>query len=259
MIIKKQLVKASVRPLIATDPRAAQTATDRLLSRIAHELRTPLSATLLWAKLLNTSTLPDLDLLREGLKAIETSALEQQVLIDQLLDVSHILTGKLRLQCKTVALRPFVLAVLKPWQALAKSSGIRLTVLIDPLAGSIRADEKRLKQILTHLLSNALKFTPQGGKVGFQLNRHGKGIGLRLTDTGRGITPAALPMIFERFAASRDSGGAIASGLGIGLYLTGHLVKLHGGTIRAQSAGLDHGATFTVLLPQVPPVPRPGG
>ena len=236
---------------------AANAAKDHFLANVSHELRTPLSAALLWAKLLNGPAPVDPAMLREGLDAIEKSAKEQQVLIEELMDISRISAGKLQLLLKKTALVPLMQATLGTIRSLAIERKIALEENLDPALETVRADPQRLRQVLSNLLTNAVKFTPEGGRISVKGQRHGDTVEIQVSDTGRGIARDFLPHIFNRFSQADSADANVAGGLGLGLAISRQLVELHGGTIAASSAGLGHGATFTVRLPlpKMKPVP----
>lgn len=231
-----------------TEAESANLAKDNFLATISHELRTPLTATLLWAKLLNVPELPDPEQLREGLSAIEQSAREQQGLIEELVDTSRIVAGKLRLQISEANLVQLVRSALDIIRPIAAEKGVTIVDSIDPEAGVVQADPLRLQQVLTNLLNNAVKFTPSGGRVSLQMKRLGTTVEIVVADTGQGVSPDFLPKIFDRFAQA-DAASGPKAGLGLGLSIAKQLVTLHGGEITASSAGLAKGSTFTVRLP----------
>lgn len=221
---------------------------DDFLATISHELRTPLSAIMIWTKLLSAPTISveDRD---EGLRAIQQSADAQKQLIDDLLDSSRITSGKMRLEMTQVPLLPLVQSAIDTIEPTADAKGIQMTVDLDEQAGVVRADPDRLRQIVWNLLTNAVKFTPTGGKVEVGLWRRGGDVEIRVLDTGRGIDPSFLPHVFERFSQSDAGMTRTSGGLGLGLAIVKQLVELHGGTISVESAGVDHGTIFRVKLP----------
>jgi PAS domain S-box-containing protein len=223
---------------------------DEFLATLSHELRTPLNAILGWAHLIRKDP-QDVEKALKGLEVIERSARTQAQLIADLLDMSRIITGKLRLDIQPVELPLVVEAALDSIRPAAEAKGVRIVKLIEPVPELIRGDPARLQQVVWNLLSNAVKFTPKDGKVEVVLNRVNSHVQILVRDTGKGIRPDFLPHLFERFrqedsSASRDHGG-----LGIGLALVKQLVELHGGTVHATSAGEGKGATFLVELPLV--------
>ncbi|MDB6093137.1 MAG: hybrid sensor histidine kinase/response regulator [Verrucomicrobia bacterium] len=231
-----------------TAAESANLAKDHFLATISHELRTPLTATLLWAKLLNGPETLEPDQIREGLQAIEQSAQEQQALIEQLVDTSRIVTGKLRLQLAEVALVPLAHAVVEMIKPIATEKGLTVSESLDARIGTVVADALRLQQVFTNLLNNAVKFTPSGGKINFAMTRVGDLVDIKVTDSGKGISAEFLPKMFERFVQADPSTSA-KGGLGLGLSIVKQLVSLHGGSVSVSSPGLAKGSTFAVRLP----------
>jgi signal transduction histidine kinase/CheY-like chemotaxis protein len=221
---------------------------DEFLATLSHELRTPLNAILGWAHLLRADDLPP-DELAEGLDIISRNARVQTQLIEDLLDMSRIVSGKVRLDVQAVDLMQIVDAALDTVRPAAEAKGIRLEKVLDPIAGPVRGDPGRLQQVAWNLLSNAIKFTPRGGKVQVVLERVNSQLELSVTDTGQGIRPEFLPHVFERFRQGDASTTRRHGGLGLGLSIVKHLVEMHGGTVAVHSGGEDRGATFTVSLP----------
>jgi signal transduction histidine kinase/ActR/RegA family two-component response regulator len=224
---------------------------DEFLATVSHELRTPLNAILGWAQLLRMGT-DEPGELEEGLEAIERNSRAQAQLIEDLLDMSRIISGKVRLDVQAVDLAEVVNAAVESVRPSADAKGITLRKVLDPLAGPVSGDPNRLQQVVWNLLSNALKFTPRGGKVSVLLERVNSHLEVTVVDTGAGISPAFLPHVFERFRQADGSTTRSAGGLGLGLSIVKQLVELHGGTVRAKSAGEGQGATFTVMLPLAP-------
>ena len=221
---------------------------DEFLATLSHELRTPLSAILGWSQVLRRGIRDEADL-HKGLDAIERSARVQSQLIEDLLDMNRITSGKLRLDVQPVAPLSFIEAAVETVRPAADAKGIRLEKLLDPAAGPISGDPNRLQQVVWNLLSNALKFTPRGGKVQVALERVNSHIEICVADTGIGIKPEFLPHVFERFRQADASTTRAYGGLGLGLAIVKQLVELHGGTVRVDSAGEDRGTTLTVRLP----------
>jgi PAS domain S-box-containing protein len=221
---------------------------DEFLATLSHELRTPLTSILGWAKLMRTERF-DAQLSNRALEIIERSAVAQSQLIDDLLDVSRIVTGKLRLDAQPLELAPIIAAAVDSLRPTADARGVRLEMLLDETAGPVSGDANRLQQVIWNLLSNAIKFTPAQGRVTIQLRRFDAQVEITVEDTGQGISAEFLPYIFDRF---RQADGSITrqhGGLGLGLAIVRHLVELHGGTIRAESDGVNLGSTFRVRLP----------
>jgi signal transduction histidine kinase/ActR/RegA family two-component response regulator len=226
---------------------AATHARDEFLAVMSHELRTPLTAMLGWARLLKTGRLDATTTLR-AVEAIERNADAQSKLIEDLLDLSRIISGRLRLDVGEIDVADVADAALDVVRQAAEAKGVRLVAAIDPRAGPVSGDASRLQQVLWNLLANAVKFTPKGGKVQLLVYRIDSSVEIAVSDTGRGIAPAFLPFVFERFRQADDAARE-QGGLGLGLAISRHLVELHGGTVRAESAGPGQGATFVVRLP----------
>jgi PAS domain S-box-containing protein len=221
---------------------------DEFLATLSHELRTPLAAILGWATVLRRRTMTPEELKRAH-ETIERNARVQAQLIDDLLDMSRITSGKLRLEIQPVEPAAIIEASLETVRPAAEAKGIRLESMLDPGAGPISGDPSRLQQIVWNLLSNAIKFTPKDGKVQVVLQRVESHIEICVADTGIGIKPQFLAQIFERFRQLEASATRSYGGLGLGLSIVRHLTELHGGTVHAESGGEDRGATFTVRLP----------
>jgi PAS domain S-box-containing protein len=229
---------------------------DEFLATLSHELRTPLNAVLGWANALRVGR-PQPAELAEGLQAIERNARTQAQMIDDLLDMSGIISGKVRLDVQRLDLPAIVAASIDTVRASAAAKGVRLQVVIDPLNASISGDPARLQQVFWNLLNNAIKFTPKEGRVQVLLERVNSQVEVRVIDTGEGISPEFLPYIFDRFQQADASTTRRYRGLGLGLAIVKQLVELHGGTVRAESAGLGKGATFIVSLPLIVLHPPP--
>ena len=221
---------------------------DEFLANLSHEIRTPLNAILGWSQLLKPGKSSDAEM-AEGLEVIRRNVLVQTQLIDDLLDMSRIVSGKLRLDVQRVEMPAVIAAAVQSLDLAAKAKGIRLEVVVDPIAGPITGDPHRMQQVVSNLLTNAIKFTPSGGKVQIVLERASSHVQLSVSDTGKGISRDFLPYVFERFSQGERSGGSSTVGLGLGLAITKNLVELHGGSIIAKSPGEGRGATFMVLLP----------
>ncbi|MFN2481132.1 MAG: ATP-binding protein, partial [Pyrinomonadaceae bacterium] len=234
---------------LITELRESNRLKDEFLATLSHELRTPLTAILGWAGLLRSVKL-DAETAAGALETIERNARSQKQLIDDLLDASRIITGKLRLEARPTRLAPVVEAAVESVRPAAISKGIDLGVEIEGGALVVAGDAERLQQIVWNLLSNAVKFTPQGGRVGVALAREGEDALVTVSDTGVGIAPDFLPHVFDRFRQADASTTRTFGGLGLGLSIVRHLVELHGGRVSAESEG---GATFRVRLPLIPP------
>jgi PAS domain S-box-containing protein len=223
---------------------------DEFLATLSHELRTPLNAILGWSQILSSGAHDEEDL-AEGLKTIERNARAQTKIIEDLLDMSRIISGKVRLDVQRVELAPVVQAAVETVRPAADGKGIRIHTVLDPMAGPISGDPNRLQQIFWNLLSNAVKFTPRGGRVQVLLERVNSHLEVSIIDSGEGIRPEFLPFVFDRFRQSDASTTRKHGGLGLGLAIVMQLAQLHGGTVRAKSPGVGQGATFTVSLPIV--------
>jgi PAS domain S-box-containing protein len=223
---------------------------DEFLATISHELRTPLNAILGWATLLRRSELGEAGMAR-ALEIIERSAKTQAQLIEDMLDVSRITAGKLRLEVKPTELIPVINAAIDSVQHAAQAKEIQLQMILDPTASYIQGDAARLQQVIWNLLSNAVKFTPKGGMVQVKLEHDDSQALITVSDTGEGIAAEFLPYVFDRFQQADGTSTRKHGGLGLGLAIARHLVESHGGTIQAHSSGLREGASFTVRLPLV--------
>lgn len=221
---------------------------DEFLATLSHELRTPLNAVLGWVHVLRNHG-PDAETLAQGLAIIERNARAQTQLIADLLDMSRIISGKMRLDVRAVNMATVIEGATESVRPAAEAKGIRLQNVIDPSAGEVQGDEARLQQVVWNLLSNAVKFTGRGGRVQITLMRTGSHVTVQIADTGQGIAPEFLPHVFERFRQADSSTTREHTGLGLGLAIVKQLVELHGGSVAAESPGRGHGATFTVSLP----------
>jgi signal transduction histidine kinase len=230
-----------------TEAEEANRVKDEFLATLSHELRTPLNAVLGWAQILRLKPPSEGDLER-GLEAIARNARVQAQLVEELLDASRIVTGQMRMDVRPIDLVPVVDAAIESIRPAAEAKEIRLQRVVDPL-GPVAGDPARLQQVMWNLLSNAVKFTPKGGQIQVQVARRGSHVEIAVGDTGAGIDPEFLPHVFERFRQSDSSSRRRHGGLGLGLAIVRHLVELHGGTVRAESAGPGQGATFVVRLP----------
>lgn len=229
------------------EAEAASRAKDEFLATLSHELRTPLNAILGWTNMLESGRLNEQQRVR-AMDVISRSARTQADLIEDLLDVSRIITGKLAIDMHAIGLAAPVRATLDAVRPAAEAKGIRIAAHLEadpPVLG----DPDRLQQVAWNLLSNAIKFTPSGGRVSVSLNQADGQGELKVSDTGIGIAPAFLPYVFERFQQQDSSTTRAHGGMGLGLAIVRHLVESHGGTVQAESAGEGHGATFVVRLP----------
>ena len=224
---------------------------DEFLATLSHELRTPLNAVLGWANLLRSGALEGADA-AQGLEVIERNARLQAQLIEDLLDMSRVISGKLRLDVQRVELAAVIDAAIESIQPASNAKELRFQRVLDPHAGLVMGDPNRLQQIVWNLLSNAVKFTPKGGRIQIVLKRVDSHVEIVVSDSGVGITPHFLPHVFDRFRQADSSSTRQYGGLGLGLGIVRNLVELHGGTVRAMSEGEDCGATFVVSLPLAP-------
>jgi PAS domain S-box-containing protein len=224
---------------------------DEFLATVSHELRTPLTAILGWAHLLRSGLLDD-GSITNALETIERNARAQSQLIDDLLDVSRIITGKLRLDVRPVDPNSFIEAAVEAVKPAAEAKNVRVQKIIDTGIATVLGDPVRLQQVVWNLLSNAIKFTPKGGHVHLRLERVNSHIEIAVSDSGMGIAQEFLPFVFDRFRQADQRTTRQHGGLGLGLAIVRHLVELHGGTVQADSPGEGQGATFTVTLPLAP-------
>ena len=231
----------------AEDLSAANRAKEDFLATLSHELRTPLNAMLGWTRLLRMGKLDGAGMNR-ALETIERNAHIQEQLIADILDVSRIVTGKLRLELRPIELAPVIEAALDAVRPAAAAKGVHLEAQTD-FQGTVLGDPDRLQQVVWNLVSNALKFTPAGGHVGVSLSRVGPSAVVTVSDTGEGIAPELLPFIFDRFTQGDVSMTRPHGGLGLGLSIVRHIVESHGGRVQAQSEGRGRGAAFSVHLP----------
>ncbi|CAN5567446.1 ATP-binding protein [soil metagenome] len=220
---------------------------DEFLATLSHELRTPLNAILGWTHILRESTAPE-DI-AEGIEVIERNARAQTQIIEDLLDMSRIISGNVRLDVQSVDLAELIRAAMESVKPMAAAKEIRMTSVLDTLAGPVSGDSARLQQVFWNLLTNSLKFTPKGGRVHVLLERVNSHLEISVTDSGQGITPEFLPHVFDRFRQADASSTRSHRGLGLGLAIVKNLVELHGGTVRAKSPGVNQGSTFAILLP----------
>lgn len=254
-----QLEMAKQRESLLESERAARSEAERIsqmkdefLATLSHELRTPLNAILGWSQILQRE-FPKPDELGQGLEVIARNARAQAQIIEDLLDMSRIISGKVRLDVQRLDLAAVVKSSLETIAPAADAKGIRLLSTIDPLLGvAVSGDVNRMQQILWNLLTNAVKFTPKGGKIHVLLERVNSHVEISVIDSGAGIDPEFLPYVFDRF---RQADGSITrqhGGLGLGLAIVKQLVEIHGGFVRVKSAGRGQGATFVVALPLTP-------
>src|SRR5581483_3458481 len=253
-ITDRKQAEAERRALLASAQAAraeadtANSIKDQFLATVSHELRTPLTSILGWSQMLITGKLDE----PESKRALETilrNARAQKEIIDDLLDISRIITGKLRLDVSSVEMNRVIEGVVEGVRPAADARNIQLQTKIDPRTGPISGDPERLQQIIWNLLSNAIKFTPEGGRVDVRLERSDSQVEITIRDTGQGIDPELLLHVFDRFRQFDSSSRRRHGGLGLGLSIVRQLVALHGGTVTAESAGAGAGTTFKVMLP----------
>jgi CheY-like chemotaxis protein len=223
---------------------------DEFLATLSHELRTPLNAVLGWAHILRIGKLRG-DELKQGLDTIERNARVQAQIIEDLLDMSRIISGKVRLDVEQIDLPAVLNESIDTVRATAEAKGIRLQSVVDPHGGPISGDADRLQQVFWNLLNNAIKFTPTGGEVQVLLERVNSRMEVSVIDTGEGIAPEFLPYVFDRFQQGDASTTRRHGGLGLGLAIVKQLVELHGGSVGVKSSGIGKGTTFTIHLPLI--------
>src|SRR6185369_3673402 len=229
------------------EAEAANRNKDEFLATLSHELRTPLTAILGWSHLMRSRGLNEEEFMR-GLDTIERNARSQSQLIDDLLDVSRIITGKLQIERTSVDLAKVIESAFESIRPGAEAKSIRFNTDFDG-CGRVLGDSTRLQQIFWNLFSNAVKFTPKGGQVNVSVSSVDSRVNVAVTDTGIGIDPDFLPFIFDRFRQADGSTTREHGGLGLGLAIVQHLVELHEGRVYVESGGKNLGSTFTIALP----------
>ncbi|MGI9166559.1 MAG: hybrid sensor histidine kinase/response regulator [Pyrinomonadaceae bacterium] len=239
-LVREQMARA--------EAESANRMKDEFLATVSHELRTPLSAIIGWAHMLRKGRLDEATRGR-ALETIERNAKSQAQLVEDILDVSRVITGKLQLNNGPVDMASVINSAVDSVQLAADAKDIHLEVILDPSARLISGDAGRLQQVVWNLLSNAIKFTPSAGRVEVKLERVGSNVQIRLSDTGPGIEPDFLPFIFDRFRQADSTSTRRHSGLGLGLAIVRHLVELHGGTVKAENKQDSAGAVFVIELP----------
>jgi signal transduction histidine kinase len=254
-LVEALRASAAERERLLESERAARAESERasrlkddFLATLSHELRTPLNAILGWSHLLRARPL-DARQIAAGLETIERNARVQAQLVDDLLEMSRIISGKLRLEVMPLDLSAVIDAAMGTVRPAAEAKGIRMQAALDPAAGPIAGDPARIQQVLWNLLSNAIKFTPRDGRVSIRLARVDGHVEIAVTDTGQGITADFLPYLFDRFRQADSSTTREHRGMGLGLSIVKNLVEMHGGTVTAASAGEGQGATFVIALP----------
>ncbi|EGK83486.1 hybrid sensor histidine kinase/response regulator [Microcoleus vaginatus PCC 9802] len=240
LLMREQIIRA--------EAEAANRAKDEFLSILSHELRTPLNAILGWSTMLRQKHLSE-DKVARALETIERNAKSQAQLIEDILDISRIITGKLRLRVRPVNLVSVIESAIESVHLAAEAKSIRLQSVLDSEAGPLLGDADRLQQVVWNLLSNALKFTPKDGRVQILLQRVNSHVEITVSDTGAGISSDFLPFVFDRFSQHDSTTTRSYGGLGLGLAIVRQLVELHGGTVTVVSPGIGQGTTFTVKLP----------
>ena len=245
---------AAEKERLYREAREASRLKDEFLATVSHELRTPLTAILGWAHMLRTGQF-DGRSYSTAFETIERNARAQAQLIEDLLDVSRIITGKLRVDVRPVDPNSFIEAAVEAVRPAAEAKGVRLQKVMDTGVVTVSGDPVRLQQVVWNLLSNAIKFTPKGGRVQVRLERVNSHIEIAVSDNGQGIPSDFLPHVFDRFRQADGTTTRHHGGLGLGLAIVRHLIELHGGTVRAESPGEGRGAVFTVLLPVAPVYP----
>lgn len=244
----KAELAASEKERLYREADEANRLKDEFLASVSHELRTPLNAILGWASMLRRGRL-DQEGVTRAFETIERNARSQAQIIEDILDVSRVITGKLRLEVRPVDPASFIEAAIETLRPAAEAKNIRIQKIMDSGVATVSGDPSRLQQIVWNLLSNAIKFTPKGGRVQVRLERINSHIEINVSDTGGGISAEFLPFVFDRFRQADSSSTRQQGGLGLGLSIVRHLAELHGGTVMAASEGEGKGATFTVRLP----------
>jgi PAS domain S-box-containing protein len=231
-----------------SEAQVANRMKDEFLAVLSHELRTPLNAIVGYSRLLRGGVLPPEKAVR-GLETLERNATWLTQIVEDVLDVSRIVSGKIRLDVQPVELPLIIDNAVATIQPAADAKGIRVQAMIDPRVGPVSGDPSRLQQVVWNLVSNAVKFTPKEGRVQLRLERVNSHVEIVVSDTGIGIPPDFLPFVFERFRQAEGGTTRKTAGLGLGLAIVRHIVEMHGGTVEASSAGEGQGATFRVRLP----------
>jgi signal transduction histidine kinase/ActR/RegA family two-component response regulator len=244
-------VALSGEQIARAEAETANRLKDEFLATVSHEIRTPLNAIIGWSHLLRSGRLDDASIAR-AIETIDRNAKMQAQLIEDILDVSRVITGKLRLRNESVDIASVINAAIDSVQLAIDSKDLHLEVTLDPSARHTFGDAGRLQQVVWNLLSNAIKFTPPGGRIKIKVKRSKGNMQLLVSDDGQGISPDFLPFIFDRFRQADGTSTRNHGGLGLGLAIVRHLVELHGGAISADSTGVGAGATFSITLPLAP-------
>jgi signal transduction histidine kinase len=260
--IERARIIKSLHESFAREQEARQTAEqankvkDEFLATVSHELRTPLNAILGWSGLLRNGKLND-EAATRALETVERNARAQAQLIDDLLDISRIITGKLRLNVQTTDLSTVIESAVDAVRPAAEAKEIRLQSVLDTKAGPVSGDADRLQQVIWNLLSNAVKFTPKGGRVQIRLEKINSHVEITVSDSGKGIDAEFLPHVFDRFRQADQTTTRRQGGLGLGLSIVRQIVEMHGGTVHVESEGEGKGSSFIVMLPRLITIPRP--
>ena len=245
---ENRLVELLAREKAArAEAEAANRAKDEFLAIVSHELRTPLNAISGWVQVLRNRKYKESS--AHALEAIERNAKAQTKLIEDILDASRIIAGKLRLDARPVDLAPVIEAAIDTIRLAAEAKSIQIEALLDSGVGLVFGDPNRLQQVVLNILSNAIKFTPKQGRIEVRLRCIDSQAEVAITDSGQGIEAEFLPRVFDRFRQADSSSARLQGGLGLGLAIVRHLMELHGGTVQAESEGKGHGATFRLTLP----------
>ncbi|HKB67753.1 MAG TPA: ATP-binding protein [Pyrinomonadaceae bacterium] len=244
-------VALSGEQIARAEAETANRLKDEFLATVSHEIRTPLNAIIGWSHLLRSGRLDEASIAR-AIETIDRNAKMQAQLIEDILDVSRVITGKLRLRNESVDIASVINAAIDSVQLAIDSKDLHLEVTLDPSARHTFGDAGRLQQVVWNLLSNAIKFTPPGGRIKIKVKRSKGNMQLLVSDDGQGISPEFLPFIFDRFRQADGTSTRNHGGLGLGLAIVRHLVELHGGAISADSTGAGEGATFSITLPLAP-------
>ena len=250
--VEEKLRAALIREQLArAEAETANRMKDEFLATVSHELRTPLNAIMGWSHMLRSGQLDEATRAR-ALEIIDRNAKSQAQLIEDILDISRMINGKLYLNMEAVDVASVINAAVDAVQLASEAKGIQLQLTLDPAACHILGDAGRLQQVVWNLLSNAIKFTPSGGRVEVRFECADSNVQIRVSDTGQGINPDFLPYVFDRFRQADATSTRQIGGLGLGLAIVRHLIELHGGTVHAESAGAGCGATFSISLPLAP-------
>jgi signal transduction histidine kinase/ActR/RegA family two-component response regulator len=259
-VTERVIAERELRNQIAASEQARQTAEeasrlkDEFLATLSHEIRTPLNAVIGWTRILQTQ--PSVRSRAHALEVIERNALSQMRLVEDLLDMARIISGKLRLKIDAVALEDIAQAAVDVVAPGAAAKNITISTTFEPQLPLVSGDAERLQQVIWNLLSNALKFTDSGGRIQLDIARDRGNLRLTVRDNGAGISPDFVPYVFDRFRQADASASRRHGGLGLGLSLVRQIVELHGGTVGVESGGVRQGSVFWVTVPAVPDVER---